>query len=162
MRYGALQLTDRLRLGVDRVVYRAFAETHHGAVIEPDIVMIVGPQARLTVSGIDIADPNTIGVQAGAGRHQRLYLGKELRRHQFVGVEIEHPVITRHVFAVAFLRAISRPGVENDACAQGFRDSNRIVGRAAVDDDGLVDQSLNRANTVADPVGFVFHNNAAA
>ncbi len=162
MRHRALELTDRFIPGVDRIVHRALAKAHEPPVIETDIVMKIGPQARLGLVGIDVADMEPVGVQLRAGRQQGLDFTGQLRCHHLVGVDIQYPVEARAILGIALLRPVARPVVGNDPRPQALRDSYSVVGRSAVDHDDIVGQAGKRADAVTDPQRLVLRNDAAA
>ena len=86
----------------------------------------------------DFDDVHAIpGVGGQAAGKKRFYFFGELFAYNFIGINIQQPIITALVFAETLLLAIARPAIENNSRPGGTAYGHRIVFAAAIDDDGF-------------------------
>jgi hypothetical protein len=81
---------------------------------------------------------------------QRTHLRRQRRRHDLVGVEVEHEIVPALVLAEPLLAPVAEPRLMHHAGALRARDRHRVVGRSAVDDDHLVDHPAHGGNGMGD------------
>src|SRR5262249_47310729 len=70
--------------------------------------------------------------------HRRTDLGCQLRGHTLVGVDVQHPLLSRRIEGELLLRPIPRPGVVQHAVGEASGEGDGPVLRAAVDYHDLV------------------------
>lgn len=79
----------------------------------------------------------------------------------FVGIQIEDPVVPALIFSEALLLTKARPVIVNDACPGLPSKLNRTIATAAVHNYDFVDPIDNRLDTTPYALCFILCNNEA-
>ncbi len=79
-----------------------------------------------------------IGVSRMRGAQDHFDLGTQFRRHAFVGVQRQHPVLGRIAQCTVLLHTETRPVMHMNLCPELPADRDRVVRTARIDHDDLV------------------------
>ena len=145
---GTLKSSVPMTAGHDRIVHCRRAKANGAAIVQADAPVVAGPPPWLRRSRIDQLNRHSVGdARRRPVREKRFDFPAKLRCDDFIGIDVQEPVVRALILGEALLLSEPRPRIADGASPCTSCHGHRVIGAAAVDNDDLVHPRLDRTRS---------------